>query len=324
MNQTVRILAFACLILFFSCKKENNNNPTPSPPPPPVSVDTLGTGWKKINFIDTSYLVDIFFINNTGFAVGPHIYKSSDGGENWSQLTSPSGLGSLFNIGMGNEMNAIFLVPNQLVVTHNGGASFTIKVLPDPNISDVFFTDSTVAYAIGSSIWKTLDAGDNWMKLYDFPASNVFSSIFFSNEQTGWVNKQGGVYKTINGGINWQLVNTDKMNFSNDGTIFYLNSDTGYVSDSYDLEKTVNGGATWTKVFTFTYTTSVYHDIHFVSENVGYVTDGPRLFTTTDGGDTWTKAVSLASSPKLFELHFTDANHGWACGRKGTILKYSR
>ncbi|MGH2562918.1 MAG: YCF48-related protein [Ginsengibacter sp.] len=320
-------LTFSCFVLFFSCKKSDNNNPTP-PPPPPVPSDTLATGWKKINFIDSSDLVDIFFINNNGFAISTHIFKSSDGGNNWSQLTSPSGLGpnSFVNIGMGSEMNAIFVSPlNQLVSTHNAGASFTIATLSTSLLTDVFFIDSTIAYAVGKSVWKTIDGGDNWTKLYDFTASAGFNSLFFTNEQTGWVLKQEGVYKTINGGIDWQLVNTGTINLSYGGAIFFLNPDTGYISNQYSIEKTVNAGASWNKVFTCTDTTSVYHDIHFVSENAGYITDGSRIFKTTDGGNTWTKVVALASSSNsLVELHFTDANHGWACGQKGTILKYEQ
>jgi len=99
-------------------------------------------------------------------------------------------------------------------------------------------------------------------------------------------------------------------------------SDTGYFSNTTSIEKTVNAGASWNKVFTCT--SRFYHDIHFVSANVGYITDGPRIFKTSDGGNNWTKVVALASiSNELVELHFTDVNHGWACGG-GAILKYSQ
>lgn len=324
MKKLLLILSISSLVLFASCKKDNNH---PTPPPSPVPNDTLSAGWQKINFIDSSYLVDIFFINNTGFVVSSNIYKSSDGGNTWAQLTSPSGLGPnpFANIGMGNEMNSIFVSPlNQLVSTHNAGASFTIKTLSTPLLTDVFFIDSIIAYAVGKSVWKTIDAGDNWTKLYDFTVSTGWNSIFFTNEQTGWVIKREGVFRTINGGIDWQLVNTDTFNLSSAQAIFFLNSDTGYISNNYSIEKTVNGGASWNKVFTCIHI-SAYHDIHFVSENVGYITDGTCIFRTTDGGNTWTKIVALASSSRSFvELHFTDANHGWACGGKGTIVKFSQ
>ena len=329
MKKIFFILSFLSLLVLFSCKKnDNNNNNQILPPPPPVLSDTLAAGWKKINFIDSSDLVDIFFINNTGFAISSHIFKSSDSGNNWSQLTSPSGLSSypFANLGMGNEMNAIFVSPtNQLVSTHNAGASFTITTLSTSILTDVFFVDSAVAYAVGKSVWKTTNGGDNWTKLYDFTASTGYNSLCFINEQAGWIIKKEGLYKTINGGMDWQLVNTDTINLGYGGAIFFINSDTGYLSNDYSIEKTVNGGVSWKKVFTCAYSNSVYHDIHFVSESVGYITDGPHIFKTMDGGNTWTKEVALASSSNyLIEMHFTDANHGWACGLKGTILKFSQ
>lgn len=314
MKKKLLILSIPFLILI-SCTKGKNELP-----PSPAANDTLSAGWKKIQINDSPGFLDVFFINNTGFVVGSGIYKSSDGGDSWNQLTAPSGS---INMGMGNEKNAIFVSPNQLVATHNGGASFITKAMPDNALTDVFFTDSSIAYAVGNSVWKTIDGGDNWTKLYDFATPNGWNSLSFTNEQTGWISNQRGVYKTINGGIDWQMVNTDTINLKEGGAIFFLNSDTGYISNSTSIEKTVDGGASWNKVFTCAY--SYYHDIHFVSDNVGYITDGTHILKTSDGGNTWTKVVALASSSNLLiELHFTDANHGWACGQKGTLLKFNQ
>ena len=216
---------------------------------------------------------------------------------------------SFENIGMGKEINAVFVnPPNKLFSIHNAGTNFTVTTLSTSSLTDVFFVDSTIAYAVGKSIWKTTDGGDNWTKLYDFTASAGYSSLFFTNQQTGWVIKQEGLYKTVNGGIDWQRVNTDTINLTPGGAIFFLNSETGYISNQYSIEKTVDGGVSWNKVFICT--SGTYHDIHFVSETVGYITDGQYLFKTTDGGNTWIKVVALAS-PKnsLMEIHFTDANH---------------
>jgi photosystem II stability/assembly factor-like uncharacterized protein len=321
MKKLLLILSIPFLLLLASCNKDKNQSP-----PSPAASDTLSAGWKKIQIKDSSGLLDIFFINNTGFAVSSNIYKSSDGGDNWTQLTPPTTLGpfGFINIGMGNEKNAIFVSTNhQLIATHNGGESFITNVIPDPSLSDVFFIDSSIAYAAGNSVWKTTDAGDNWLKIYDFVPNSGLNSVSFMNEQTGWILKKAGVYKTINGGTDWQRLSTDTISLDQGGAIFFLNSDTGYFSNNSSIEKTVNGGASWNKVFTFSYTTSAYHDIHFVSESVGYITDGRFVFKTTDGGNTWTRVVALASN-KLLEVHFTDANHGWACGERGTILKYSQ
>jgi photosystem II stability/assembly factor-like uncharacterized protein len=293
-------------------------------PPPPI--DTLASGWEKISLNYSFGLADIFFINNTGFAIGQAILKSSDGGNTWSQLTLPSGVNYLFNMGMGNEMNAIFLSSQgQLVSTRDGGISFTISTLPD-NIGDVFFVDSTTAYATGTNIWKTTDAGNNWVKLYSF-TSGVYPSLCFLNTQIGWV-FGNGLYETVNAGADWSFIPTQSGN-SQAQAIFFLNSDTGYISSALDvyggqmhiIKRTIDGGASWTTIFTAS--AGPYLDIHFVSDKTGYVNDGTRIYKTQDGGNTWISEVHLVSNT-LIELHFTDPNHGWACTLQGTILKYSR
>jgi photosystem II stability/assembly factor-like uncharacterized protein len=325
----ILFILLAISILYCSCSK---NIASPQPPPndslpKPPPKDILGSGWKRISLNDTSDLEDIFFINNTGYVIGagPKIFKSLDGGNTWAQLALPSGVNSspYFNMGMGNEMNAIFACPpNQLVSTRDGGISFTISTLPDNYIADVFFVDSTTAYAAGTNIWKTVDAGINWVKLYGFTNNVDYCSLYFLNPQIGWtLRKTNALYKTVNGGVDWQAIPA-QFDSSNNDAIFFLNPDTGYVSSGKYLERTVDGGISWTPIFTGA-SRFFYKDIHFVSDKVGYLNENTAIYKTQDGGNTWSTEVSLLSN-QLIELHFTDPNHGWACGLKGTILKYSQ
>jgi photosystem II stability/assembly factor-like uncharacterized protein len=307
------ILGIISLPFFFSCKKHNgdsSNNP----------VDTLATGWKKIVLSEPAQLVDIFFVSNTGFTISAStIFKSVDGGTNWSRITPLAP--NLQNIGMGSELNAIFIsAPSKIISTHNGGTSFDSVTIDDNTLTDVFFVSSSVAYAAGKSIWKTIDGGLNWTKLHEFTATGGYKSLFFLNEQTGWVIRSEGLYRTTNGGVDWQLVITTGFNFSNSGSVFFLNTSNGYIADELSIGKTINGGALWSKVFNGTPT---YHDIHFVTDNVGYVTDGQHIYKTVNGGTTWTTEVALSSS-LILELHFTDVNHGWACGSEGIVLKFNQ
>jgi photosystem II stability/assembly factor-like uncharacterized protein len=281
---------------------------------------------------DSSDLYDIFFINNSGFTSGrgSNIFKSTDGGNSWLPIPKPS-TGSPYSdiesVSMGTQDNSIFVQPlNVVISTHNGGADFSISPHNGTIISDAYFVDSTTAYAAGTSIWKTIDGGGNWTQLHSFATGAYyndsilyFSALDFLDEQVGWVFGNFGLYKTTNGGVDWQLITTP-FDISQSGAIFFLNSDTGYVSNQNSIEKTMDGGVSWTKIFSGTW---AYHDISFVSEEIGYITDGTRIYKTLDGGNTWNKEVSLVSN-KLVSLHFTDPNHGWACGYKGTILKYSK
>lgn len=318
MKNILFILSISSAVLFASCKKDSNSKPSVPPP-----SDTLGVGWEKVNSADTAGILDIFFVNSTGFFLGTNVYKSTDGGEDWSAVTHTGfSTFSFINLAMGSEMNAIFVTPNnRLAITHDGGAGFTSKLLQDNFLTDVFFVNANVAYAAGDHIWKTIDGGDNWVSLHDFGPSGGWNSLSFTGEQTGWVMKANGVYKTTNGGVGWQKSNTDTINLLMGGAIFSLNSDTCYFTNTHSLYKTVDGGASWTKSFNFT--SEWYHDIHFVSANVGYISDGRFVFKTTDGGNSWAKVIAMASC-RLMELHFTDANHGWVSGEKGTVLKFTQ
>ncbi|TMI92542.1 MAG: hypothetical protein E6H06_13710 [Bacteroidetes bacterium] len=308
------ILSILALPFIFSCKKNNggsSNNP----------VDTLATGWKHIFFVDPANLEDIFFINNTGFTISPtNIYKSVDGGNNWTRLneTAPN----FMNIGMGSENNAAFVVaPNFILSTHNAGTSFDTAILADNHLTDIFFVGSSIAYAAGKSIWKTTDGGVSWTKLHTFTTDSTgYKSLYFLNEQTGWVIRKDGLYATFNGGAGWNKVPTNGFDFSTTGNVFFRTSTTGFITDQNSFGKTNSGGASWTKTFTGTPT---YHDIHFVTDTIGYITDGTRIYKTTDGGSTWKTEVFLVDRP-LVELHFTDVDHGWACGSDGTILKFNQ
>ena len=308
-------LALALLILF-SCKKENVSRIIPT-----IPQDTLATGWKKIAFVDSiPGLSDIFFIGNTGFSIhSTIIYKTTDGGINWIKI--PVSVNGLSNIGMGNDQNAIFVgAKNKIIVTHNAGVSFDTVVVADASISDVFFVSATTAYAAGNSIWKTTDAGSSWTKLYDFNVTDRYESLHFINDKTGWVIRKDGLYKTSNGGLAWQAINTGTtIKFEGYHIVFFPDETHGYISDSYSVARTNDGGLSWTKSYTGDL---VFHDIHFISANLGYITDKTRILKTIDGGITWNPEVVLTEG-RVIELHFIDQNHGWACAPDG-ILKYEK
>ena len=101
---------------------------------------------------------------NEGFAVGENgtIIKSSDGGDNWSQQFSQSGL----------QLNKVLFL--------------------NPNTGWVVGEDGTILF--------TTNSGTQWNN-FNFPSKVWLWDIFFINSTTGWiVGNDGLVLKTTNGG----------------------------------------------------------------------------------------------------------------------------
>ena len=316
---------FAIIVLSLLACSRGNDNPV-NPPFPPVTTDSLSAGWSFKSLQRPFAASDVFFINDTlGYASGINwICRSKDGGKSWdSVFYKPNS--EMISIGMGSVDHALFVLGpgvanSEIIRTDNGGSSFTSVTLADPYVSNVFFVSPTIVYAIGRKCWKSMDAGSTWTALYEFSTPiTSYRGLFFIDQQTGWTTGEDGIHKTTNGGASWQLVPFTSPGFDE---LFFTDASTGFVTGGAKILKSTDGGASWNLQNTLS---TYYHDIHFVSATTGYVTDHNVLLKTTDGGTTWKKEVELTPGSAINELHFTDANHGWACvNRNGVILRYEK
>jgi photosystem II stability/assembly factor-like uncharacterized protein len=314
MKTFISILFLFCLFVSNSCSKSGEATQS--------KYDTLATGWTRIQTNEEFPFYDICFQNNTGYAItGSKLYRSVDGGSNWNSIAMPTH--AFVRVGMGSEANAVILsTAGKIIYTHNGGMNFDSTSIADEDLVDVFFVAPAIAYAVGKSLWKTTDGGSSWAKLYEFYNYGFYQTLFFLDEQTGWVLRSDGLFKTANGGMSWQKIPMSSFYDFGANSVFFKNANNGYISDYNTLIRTKNGGATWDTLYS---TLSEIHDIRFVTDNIGYVTDHHRILKTIDGGTNWTVDVGLGEDRYVNQLFFTDANHGWDCGGdEGTILKYTR
>ena len=97
--------------------------------------------------------------------------------------------------------------------------------------------------------------------------------------------------------------------------IFFFDENNGWaVGANGMIIHTENGGLTWTQQ---TYPgTAGLNDVWFTTDQKGYIVGNDELYLRTfDGGNTWSIATPpLGSSSHLYELFFTDEQHGWICG----------
>jgi photosystem II stability/assembly factor-like uncharacterized protein len=317
------LLPILSALLIFSCKKNHDANTRTS------KEDSLGTGWTKITGVVEGYITDIYFSGNTGFLATNsfnEIFKSTNGGDTWQKVYQSSA--PFLNMGMGSSDNAGFVWGNpnktQILYTTNGGASFDSAELGtnNNNFNDIFYVSPQIAYANNGKLWKTVNGGKNWTTIYTFPGSGLSMSVlFFLNEQNGWAVAKDVLYKTTNSGVSWTpITNHGIASSGGENSLFFTDLNTGYYGNGTTIKKTVDGGANWLTVYT-AFDQGYFHNLHFINSQLGYLTDKNLIMKTTDGGATWTREVRLGDNYAI-ELHFTDANHGWAGTNGGTILKF--
>lgn len=177
------------------------------------------TGIKDMNFIDESH----------GYVVTEYegVYKTIDGGQNWSKI-------------LGN-----------LVVLQRSGQG----ILDEDPFESVHFLNKDTGFAYGPGIvLKTTDGGMNWDcishrwgDLVPGGYPNLFSIVqeinFPNSKDTGYLLNHGSeLYKTVNQGKDWELVyeETDKV----EGAVFY-NSNQIFIPSSNVYSQ--NGGVDWKK-----------------------------------------------------------------------------
>lgn len=233
------------------------------------------------------------------------IYKSTNSGTSWNDLTNGMGISQIYFLSAGNTVNdKVFcglqdngskLMENQTWSEHIGGDGFG---------SIIDYVDSNTMYGsiYSGNVYKTTDNGANWNTICTDQGTGVnASSSFYTNftmnptdHKTLLIGK-AQVYKTINAGVSWtQLGVITNAQLSQNWAITYAPSNTQviYAANDVNLYKTTNGGLTWK---TLTNPQGYISSIALDPLNAqkfwivySYAYGGPSIFKSTDGGQTFT------------------------------------
>ncbi|NCA85193.1 MAG: choice-of-anchor D domain-containing protein [Clostridia bacterium] len=149
---------------------------------------TPGTGNEAIE--DVTYAGD-----NTYFSAGyEYVCKSTDGGLTWTTvytqgalLTALDFFDTNYGIAAGDY--------GQVITTHNGGVSWEEDIIMDWLFHKPFIWDNDTAYVVGTPeyVYKTTDAGQNWLSDFEGNWMKAFYTITFTDNYTGFISGSGGI-----------------------------------------------------------------------------------------------------------------------------------
>lgn len=240
---------------------------------------------------------------HSSFSPGSKLYRTTDGGVLWEQ------------------------------VYDNGTLS------RPRSVQQVFFVDTQQGWisgrwANGDISWgwfiaHTADGGVTWSDQYISTATEAESrpdslserTLWFLDATRGWYVYGDSIYRTTNGGANW---NASALNRQVQSIVCFVDASTGLAvgpgtSGGLALLRTTDGGANWSQVSLL----PVGSDALWASA------DGTRLVAvgqngqisrSVNGGVSWTPVASPTSS-NLHHVQFSANPQGFAAGDNGVALR---
>ncbi len=250
------------------------------------------------------------------------IMKTTDGGTSWdSTFITNENNAALTKLTFVNATTgyAYYGYNYSLPVSHiykttDAGASWNKYFVSPTNDSlrTVYFVNQNTGF-IGRSgftneYYKTTNGGNSWSTL---TAPQIFSGIFFINENTRWSVNPNNIYKTTNGGINYSLV-APSPNYTCNGYGFF-NENMGWGIFNGDMYTTSNSGASWS-IAGNSYSPAKMRTASFLNQSTGLsVGEYGRICKTTDAGQNWKAYSSMnISHENIGNLCMINENTGWA------------
>jgi photosystem II stability/assembly factor-like uncharacterized protein len=269
-----------------------------------LSTNNGGMTW-KIDQIREEFPHKIVFIDDViGFTLGRHcngnnIYKTSDGGFNWTKVYG----------NIEDSTGCTFFATDMDFINKNTG--FVVGTIN-------CYVDSS-----GSIILGTFDGGDNWDRVWEHSHPGEYSFGFNSIYAVGtkaWVVGESGLIVKYTEQDQWQL----QPSFTDLplNKVFFSDENHGWIAGGYTDEdnrhlillKTTNGGETWQEIQGFDHEIS---DMYFSNNLRGWAV-GNGIMCTEDGGHSW---ISQVDGMELDAINFKNG-YLWAVGGYGRVLKY--
>jgi len=295
------------------------------------------------NAIPDEYPLSIKFKDkNTGWVVGQSGYISTtvNGGLNWWSKN--------FDLPNGILKSVIFSDPNTLWLTSinddrsiwkstNSGSNWikvynSSPILTNINSLHSFTNDKILGVGDYGIVVLTTNGGNSWD--VQNIGTNNFNSVSFYGPNTGWIAGSGGsIYKTGNGGLNWenQTYNTTQSYLS----VCALSENKCIAAGNNNLvSMTIDGGASW-QIQTGLEDRN-HMQVYFTKANTGFIISSKffwsgisnyysanSVYKTINGGANWAKVCgeSFAYGHFLNSISFMDSLKGTIVGENGRFLK---
>jgi photosystem II stability/assembly factor-like uncharacterized protein len=158
----------------------------------------------------------------------------------------------------------------------------------------------------------------------------LFGRCAFIDPLVGWVlGSKGEVYRTVNGGVNWQR-HSISSTMNDLQAFFFIDRESGWLSETPRgrIYETEDGGQKWHPQ-RMPIPELTIRSLHFISKQEGWAaglwenakdeqySSGSVVIHTVDGGQTWERLFSCKAESRFDVINFADRSHGWLVSPTG-------
>ncbi|MGB4849110.1 MAG: YCF48-related protein, partial [Saprospiraceae bacterium] len=280
-----------------------------------------GTNWNSSPTVPKIDVVS-FFDAQVGIALdGRNVYKSTNGGQNWTEI-APNGLSNSANdVTFGATANVLVAAtlnakPN---ISTDGGMTWNAITTPLVNQrSHSVVAISDTEFWIGndlSGVMHSIDGGMTWIETCG-PTRNVIQDVYFVNRNTGFaIGQKGLLLRTTDAGAHWNDISFGTRSYL---CIFGLNANDLWIGTNQRILHSVNAGDNWTETVLFP--AGNINDILAISHDriLAASTTG-TIYLSKNAGMTWDSVYS--SGLQMRSIARIDDLHYMATGYNGAIVR---
>lgn len=260
------------------------------------------------------------------------IFKTEDGGANWTEITSP--FAAIYDnvVDVACKGDLVIIVngttAGQVARSQDGGETWSVITLPDNILANsVFQLDSSRVWVVGADgyVWFSEDGGLTFTTQSSGGATTEdLNDVYFVDNDNGWaVGAAGAIIATTDGGDTWSAQTSGTANALN--AVHFITRFIGYAAGAAGtVVQTTNGGTTWTVKAWFGGATDVINAITSCEEFVffGGTTTTPTgfIYMSLDGGAT-ARAQTLPANTGINDLFCCSPNSVFAAAQAGSLVK---
>lgn len=284
-----------------------------------------GNSWRELDFSALPrYAIDLSMVDRTHIWVCTdegRIYATRNAGLSWTLQFFDTTKAKFFNyIKMFDLNNGVAegdgpsTAPALLLKTTDGGDHWTSMPNSLPGLSGdtwrrIDFVNPEVGYFFVSgygpqALFETTDGGVTWSETHYPPYATGYPPyaqlIRFYDERIGLaIPGDGMVFRTVDGGTNWELLTSPHTGWGNDIEFVPRHQSNVWMTDHSKLYFSADTGRTWTEKLSI----GGGRDIVFVNDKCGwFLGDDSVLYRTTTGGLVGVVDRGTPVQPETFSL----------------------